>query len=146
MRTRLLPLSCVCTLVLLAAPPSRACTSLLVTKGASADGSVIIVYTCDGEFHPRLQYLPAADHQPDEWVELKSWSGKVRGKIKEVPHTYAVVGLMNEHQLAIGESTFDGRAELENPDGLLGYFDLMRLALGGSRLTPTTTFICRPSR
>jgi dipeptidase len=115
--------------VLAANQGAHACTNLLVTKGASADGSVIITYTCDGEFHPRLQYTPAADHPPDELMEITEWSGKVTGRIKQVPHTYAVVGWMNEHQLAIAESTFDGRAELENPDGLLSYFTLMRLAL-----------------
>lgn len=36
---------------------------------------------------------------------------------------------MNEHQLTIVESTFDGRAELRNREGLLDYFSLMRLAL-----------------
>ncbi len=115
--------------VLWAALPGETCTNLIVTRGASADGSVIITYTCDGEFHPRLQYTPAADHAPGERLELKDWSGKVRGAIPQPPRTYAVVGLMNEHQLAIGETTFDGRAELENPDGLLHYWDLMRLAL-----------------
>ena len=126
---RLLLLSCSITLVALTLSDARACTNILVTKGASADGSVIITYTCDGEFHPRLRYSPAADYPPDAFVELKDWSGNVRGKVKQVPHTYAVVGLMNEHQLAISETTFDGRAELENPDGLLQYWDLMQYAL-----------------
>lgn len=106
-----------------------ACTNLLVTKGASADGAVMITYTCDGEFHPRLRRTPAADHGPEDYYEIKDWSGKVRGRIKQVPHTYAVVGLMNEHQLALSETTFDGRLELENPDGLLHYWELMQLAL-----------------
>ena len=109
--------------------PSPACTNLLVTKGASADGSVIITYTCDGEFHPRLRYTPPADYPPGEMLEIKDWSGKVRGTIPQVEHTYAVVGRMNEHQLAISETTFDGRLELQNPDGLFHYFDLMKLAL-----------------
>jgi hypothetical protein len=109
--------------------PAESCTNLIVTKGASADGSVMITYTCDGEFHPRLSVEPAADHGPDEWIELKDWSGAVRGKIKQATHTYAVVDLMNEHQLVIGETTFTGREELENPDGLLHYWWLMRLAL-----------------
>jgi hypothetical protein len=30
------------------------CSSFLVTKGASKDGSVMITYTCDGEFLPHL--------------------------------------------------------------------------------------------
>ena len=105
------------------------CTNLIVTKGASADGSVMITYTCDGEFYPRMNYEPAADHAADEHTEIKDWSGKVRGKIKQVSHTYAVVDLMNEHQLVIGETTFTGREELVNPDGILHYWWLMRLAL-----------------
>ncbi len=39
------------------------CTSLLVTKGASENGAVMITYTCDGEFHSHLEYTPATDHQ-----------------------------------------------------------------------------------
>jgi len=110
-----------------------ACTNILVTKGASADGSVIITYTCDGEFHPHLRYRPAADHDPEEWIEIVDWGGTVRGKIRQVAHTYAVVGLMNEHQLAISETTFSGREELHNPDGMLHYWDLMQLALQRAR-------------
>jgi len=105
------------------------CSSFLVTKGASKDGSVMITYTCDGEFLPLLEYVPAQNHKPDEYIEIKGRDGKLRGKVKQVPHTYAVVGLMNEHQLAIGETTFGGRRELRNPDGLLHYFFMMRLAL-----------------
>lgn len=106
-----------------------ACTNILVTPGASEDGSVMITYSCDGEWHPRLKYTPAADHEPGDSLEITDWSGKVRGKIKQVDHTYAVIRNMNEHQLVIGESTFDGRPELQNPDGLLHYWDLMQLAL-----------------
>jgi len=105
------------------------CSSFLVTKGASKDGSVMITYTCDGEFLPLLEYVPAQNHKPDEYIEIKGRDGKLRGKVKQVPHTYSVVGLMNEHQLAIGETTFGGRRELRNPDGLLHYFFMMRLAL-----------------
>lgn len=105
------------------------CTNVIVTKGASADGSVMVTYTCDGEFHPHMRYYPAADHAPDEYVEIKDWSGTVKGKVKQVPHTYAVIYLMNEKQVVIGETTFTGREECINPDGLLHYWWLMRLAL-----------------
>jgi dipeptidase len=125
----LLPAACLLLAAALPAPPAEACTNLLVTRGASQDGSVMITYTCDGEFHPHLRYTPAADHEPDETIEIVRWGGEVRGSIRQVPHTYAVVGLMNEHQLAISETTFDGRKELRNPEGLLHYWDLMRLAL-----------------
>ena len=33
------------------------CSSYLVTKGASKDGSVMITYTCDGEFLPHLELV-----------------------------------------------------------------------------------------
>jgi dipeptidase len=105
------------------------CSSFLVTKGASKDGSVMITYTCDGEFHPRLEYIPAQDHEPGTTIEVRGRDGKIRGEVKQVAHTYAVVGLMNEHQLAIGETTFGGRNELRNPEGLLHYFLMMELAL-----------------
>ncbi|MDY7109237.1 MAG: C69 family dipeptidase [Planctomycetota bacterium] len=125
----LLPAACLLLAAALPLPSARACTNLLVTRGASQDGSVMITYTCDGEFHPHLRRIPAADHEPGETIQITRWGGEVRGTIEQVPHTYAVVGLMNEHQLAISETTFDGRKELQNPDGLLHYWDLMRLAL-----------------
>lgn len=105
-----------------------ACTNLLVTSGASQDGSVFITYTCDGEFHSHLEYTPAADHEPGVFVE-----GVGRGQISQVPHTYAVVGFINENQVAIGETTFGGRRELTNREGLLSYPDLMQLALERSK-------------
>ncbi|NOZ78674.1 MAG: dipeptidase [Acidobacteria bacterium] len=109
------------------------CTNILVTRGASTDGSVMITYACDGEFLPHLRYEPAADHRPGEVIEIRGRDGKVRGTIPQVRHTFAVVGLMNEHQLVIGETTFEGRKELVNPDGLLHYWTLMRLALERAR-------------
>jgi len=105
------------------------CSSFLVTKGASTDGSVMITYTCDGEFLPHLEYIPAQDHEPGSTIKITGRDGKIKGEVRQVLHTYAVVGLMNEHQLAIGETTFGGRRELRNPDGFLQYFLLMRLAL-----------------
>ena len=109
------------------------CTNILVTKGASADGSVIVSYSVDGEFHPLLRHTPAADHAEGEFFEVKGRDGVVRLRIPQPPHTYAVTGIMNEHQLAIGETTFDGREELENPDGGLNYWTLMQLALQRAR-------------
>ncbi len=114
--------------VLGAAAHSLACTNLLVTKGAAADGSVFITYTCDGEFHPHLRRTPGGDHEPGSVVTL--WGGV---EVPQVPHTYAVFGLMNEHQVAIGETTFGGRPELTNPEGTLSYWHLMDLALQRAR-------------
>jgi dipeptidase len=110
-------------------PQVDGCTNLLVTKGASVDGSVMITYTCDGEFHPHLEYSPAADYEPEDSLDITDWYGNVRGRIKQVRHTYAVVDMMNEHQLTISETTFDGREELQDSTGLLHYWDLIELAL-----------------
>lgn len=106
-----------------------ACTNLLVTRAASADGSTMITYTCDGEFHPHLSFDPAADYQPGDSLAIEEWGGDIRGYIRQVEHTYAVVDMMNEHQLAICETTFDGILELQNKEGLLHYWDLINLAL-----------------
>ena len=93
---------------------SLACTNILVTKGASIDGSSFLVYTNDGEWLYRLDRTPAKDHAPGDSIHFGSRSG-VKGKIAQVPHTYAVIGFqMNEHQVSIGETTFTGREELWN--------------------------------
>lgn len=130
-----IPALCTCMAIaaLLYSPDANSCTSLIVTRGASQDSSVMITYTCDGEFHPHLNYSPPADHMPEDSMAITEWGGNVRGWIKQVPHTYRVIGEMNEHQVAIGETTFDGRMELEDSTGLLEYWDLMQLALERSR-------------
>jgi dipeptidase len=134
MRERLF-VSLIAALLGLTAQPldTLCCTSLIVTRGASADGSVMITYTCDGEFHPHLERSPAADHEPGDSLQIEDWGGNVRGNIAQAGHTHAMVNLMNEHQLVIGETTFVGREELRNPDGLLHYWDLIQLALERAR-------------
>jgi dipeptidase len=131
----LLSAICMCVCLFVSIFQAEACTSLLVTKGASTDGSVMITYTCDGEFHPHLEYSPAADYPPEDSLDITDWYGNVRGRIKQVPHTYAVVGMMNQHQLTISETTFDGRLELQDSTGLLHYWDLIELALKRARTT-----------
>jgi dipeptidase len=107
-----------------------ACTNFIVTPGASADGSSFLVYTNDGEWLYNLSNKAAADHAPDDSLAFHSGRNGVTGKIHQVPHTYAVVGFqMNEHQLAVGETTFTGREELWNKSKYLEYWHLMSLAL-----------------
>ncbi len=132
MLRRVLP-TCVLAVLLGWSIPAHSCTNILVTRGASADGSVMITYACDGEFLAHLHREPAADHKSGEVIELRGAKGAIRGTIPQVHHTYAVIGLMNEYQLVIGETTFEGRKELINPDGLLHYWTLMHLALERAR-------------
>ena len=111
--------------------PAFACTNLIVGKKASADGSVMCTYNCDGfGFSGSLFHSPAGQHAPGEKIAIHGWGPSHEGQfVDQVPYTYNVVGLMNERQVTIVESTFDGRLELQNRNGLLDYFSLMRLAL-----------------
>ena len=111
--------------------PILACTNLIVGKKASADGSVMCTYNCDGfGFSGSLFYSPSGRHDKDELIAIHGWGPSHEGQfVKQVEYTYNVVGLMNEKQVTIVETTFDGRMELVNKDGLLDYFSLMRLAL-----------------
>ncbi|ATB35273.1 dipeptidase [Cystobacter fuscus] len=115
----------------LAAPAALACTSLLVSKGASADGSTLITYAADShELYGELYYTPARRNAPGSQRDIFEWdTGKFLGRIKEVPVTWSVVGNMNEHQVSIGESTFTGRKELEGPSGIIDYGSLIYTAL-----------------
>lgn len=106
-----------------------ACTNLICSPGATVDGSTIVTYTCDGEFHPILRRIPAADQEPGAMQEIRHWNGELMGEIPYPARTYAVVNLMNEHQVTIAETTTGGREELVDPDGLLHYWQLQRLAL-----------------
>ena len=108
-----------------------ACTNLIVGKKASADGSVMCTYNCDGfGFSGSLFYSPSGKHTPGEQIPINGWGPVQKGRyVKQVEYTYNVVGLMNEKQVTIVETTFDGRLELVNEDGFLDYFTLMHLAL-----------------
>ena len=110
---------------------ATACTNFLITKGASVDGSTMITYACDShELYGELYYLPPGDHIPGSKLSIFEWdSGKFLGQIAQVAHTYAVVGLMNEFQVAIGETTYGGRSDLRNEEGIMDYGSLMFIAL-----------------
>jgi len=102
----------------------------MVSRGASADGSTMITYSADAPFQPKLLLVPGGTHEPGETVDVAGWEeDRVSGKIPQAPRTYKVVGLMNEHQLTLGETTTGGRRELRNPEGLLDYDALMLLTL-----------------
>ena len=134
--------------IALTAQHSSACTNLLVTKGASADGSVMITYTADSAgFYPRLAVFAAAEHPEGTVIEVPATDDRPAGAIKQAARTYHVIGvvwddepgspggfwtrqgIINEHQVAITETTFGGRKELENPQGLINYPMLMTFAL-----------------
>ncbi|MCX6267919.1 MAG: C69 family dipeptidase [Bacteroidetes bacterium] len=117
-------------------PTLFACTNLIVTRGASKDGSVMITYAADS--HTRygaMAFYPAADHKPGDVCEVYHYeSGKFLGTIPEVEHTYSVIQFMNEHQVAIGETTFGGLDSLSSqPGSFLDYGSLMKIGLQRSK-------------
>lgn len=112
-----------------------ACTNLIVGKAASADGSVIVSYSADsyGMFGYLCHY-PAMVHPEGAMREVYDWdSGKYLGSIREARQTYNVVGNINEHQLTIAETTFGGREELVNEEGIIDYGSLIYIALQRSK-------------
>ena len=110
---------------------SFACTNLIVGKKASVDGSVMCTYNCDGfGFASPLTYSAPGRHAAGEQIPIRGFGPSGNGRyVAQVDYTYGVVGLMNENQVTIVETTWDGREELRNPDGLLDYFTLMGIAL-----------------
>lgn len=110
---------------------SMACTNYLVTKGASSDGSTMISYAADSHIrYGELYWRSATDWPEGTMVTLYDrGTNKPLGQIPQVPHTYQVTGFMNEYQVAIGETTFGGRPELEDSTGIVDYGSLMFLAL-----------------
>ena len=120
---------------LLSGVEAIACTGLLVGKKASTDGSVMISYAADSHsLYGEMYRWPAATWPKGAMLEVKEWdTGKPLGKIAQVENTYSVVGNMNEHQVAITESTFGGRHELVDTTGIMDYGSLIYIALQRSK-------------
>ena len=122
-------------LLLLSGNPTHACTNLLITKGASADGSCMVTYAADS--HTRygcLAFYPAALYPKGTMMDVREWgTNRYLGKIPQAGETYSVVGNMNEHQVVIGESTWGGRASHRDPQGIVDYGSLMYISLQRAR-------------
>ena len=110
---------------------SDACTNVLVTKGASTDGSTMISYAADShQLYGELYYAPAAVWNEGDMRQINEWdTGKFLGYIPQAARTYQRVGNMNEHQLIIAETTYGGRPELEGNNGIMDYGSLIYVAL-----------------
>ncbi|MBR4996995.1 MAG: C69 family dipeptidase [Bacteroidaceae bacterium] len=121
--------------LLTAITSGMACTNLIVGKAASADGSVIVSYSADSYgMYGYLCHYPAAVHAEGTWREILDWeSGRYTGRIPEAAQTYNVIGNINEYQVTIAETTFGGREELVNPEGIIDYGSLIYLALQRSK-------------
>ncbi len=114
---------------------SNACTNFLVTKGASVNGSTMITYSADShQLYGELYYWPAGDHPVGTMMDVYEWdTNRYMGKIRQAAHTYSVVGNMNEHQLAIGETTYGGNESLVDTSAVIDYGSLIYLTLQRAR-------------
>lgn len=112
-----------------------ACTNVIVTKGASADGSCMVSYAADSHWlYGELYFKPQADWKVTDKLRVYDWdSGQYLGLIDQVEHTYKTVGNMNEHQLIIAETTFGGRHGLNDPNGIMDYGSLIYITLQRAR-------------
>ena len=123
---------------------SLSCTSILAGPRATTDGSVITSHTCDSWYRTWMKMQPAADYPRDTVVSV--WDGRMHtrsasdrsgmkelGTIPQARHTFRYLDTaypcLNEHQLAMGETTFSGRDTLRNPDGLFRIEELQRIAM-----------------
>lgn len=127
-------LSTLSSLVAMATISTLACTSLIAGKGATADGSVMITYAADSHnLYGELYCQPAATHPKGAMRQVIDWDTQRHlGEIPEAEQTYATIGNMNEHGLAIAESTWGGREELEG-SGLIDYGSLIYITLQRAR-------------
>ena len=110
---------------------SQACTNVIVTKGASVDGSNMVSYAADShQLYGELYFAPAGVWNAGDMRQINEWdTGKFLGHIPQVSRTYQRVGNMNEYQLIIAETTYGGRSELEDPNGVMDYGSLIYVAL-----------------
>ncbi len=117
--------------VLVSAGTVWPCTNLIVTKGASKDGSVMVTYSADShQLYGELYFWPAATWAEGTMLKIYEWdSGRYMGEIPQAPVTYSVTGNMNEYQLLIGETTFGGRREFNDRNGIMDYGSLIYVTL-----------------
>lgn len=122
----------------------ESCTSIMVGRKASTDGSVITSHTCDSWYRTWVNMVPAQNYDKDTVMNI--YDGRmhtefvtdqtnitVKGQIPQAKHTYAFMDTsypcINEKQLGIGETTISGRPELRNPKGMFMIEELERVAL-----------------
>ena len=132
---KLLSAALAATLIGFSSADALACTNMLVGKKASVNGSTMISYNADSHtLYGELYYTPAADHAPGAMRKVIEWdTNKPLGEIPQPAHTYRVVGNVNEWQVTIAESTWGGRHNLSDENGIIDYGSLIYIALERSK-------------
>ena len=124
-----------CLSAALAAVPSDACTNVIISKGASANGSVLVSYAADSHMlFGELYFHKAARWKAGSMLSVDEWdTGRHLNEIPQPAQTWKTIGNMNEHQLIIGETTWGGHEELMQEDGLIDYGSLIYITLQRAR-------------
>lgn len=122
----------------------ESCTSIMVGRKASTDGSVMTSHTCDGNYRSWMDIVPARTNERDTTVLIYQGrmhtetskdmtTVKIKGSIPDVKQTYTYLNTaypcLNEKQLGIGETTISGRGELMNSNGMFMIEELQKIAL-----------------
>jgi len=122
----------------------ESCTSIMVGKKASADGSVMTSHTCDSNYRTWMDIVPSAsyDHDYANHGLYRTYAYRIRrgtrgmiakGTLPEARSTYQFLNTaypcLNEKQLGIGETTITGRKALVNKKGMFMIEELQRIAL-----------------
>jgi dipeptidase len=121
------------------------CTTIMVGKNATKDGSVITSHTCDSHrTRSWLDITPPKQHKKgsnltlikrinNDSLAMPAYQFTPTGDIPQVEYTYGYINTaypcMNDHQLAIGESTFGGRKSLHSEKGFIDCQQLVRLII-----------------
>ena len=113
----------------------EACTNIIVTPGASADGSSMVSYAADSHtLYGELYFSPAARFNAGSRLAIREWdTNRPLGDIAQAGSTYQTVGNMNEHQLVIAETTWGGREELYDGSAVMDYGSLIYVTLQRAR-------------
>ena len=118
-------------LLLAGALRADACTNIIVSPGASTDGSSMVSYAADSHWlFGELYFRPGGKWGAGSLLDIIEWdTARPTGRIAQVPQTWQTVGNMNVHQLIIGETTWGGREEQADPDGIMDYGSLIYVTL-----------------
>ena len=114
-----------------------ACTNLIVTKGASAENACMVTYTADSAgFFGKLAIVEASDGTTrpiggSDVFKEGTPTHKVFGFCGDTV-VKSFQGVMNDCQVAIAETTWEGIPELQNKVGKFMYPELMTAALQGA--------------
>jgi dipeptidase len=121
------------------------CTTIMVGKKASADGSVVTSHTCDSHrtqawldiqpprIHSKGAMTTLVQRGKEDSLAMPAYKYVPTGEIPEVEYTHGYINTaypcMNDQQLAVGESTFGGRETLQSENGLIDCEQLVELML-----------------